>query len=63
MCVLMSSPLKERWTEAELEALTEFVLFHTSGDKWPSHKQQNFWSAASKYVKQRLGAIGVTRSG
>ena len=30
---------REKWSEEEVEALAEFVLFYTPGDKWPSHKQ------------------------
>ena len=27
------------WTEAEIKALVEFILFHERGDKWPYHKR------------------------
>ena len=54
---------KEQWSESELKALTEFVLFHTSGESWPSHKQDAFWKCASEFVKSRGGALNVTRSG
>ena len=37
---------KEKWTKEELRALTEFVFFHTTGDKWPTHKEPEFWRAA-----------------
>ena len=30
------------WTEAEIRALVEFVLFHERGDKWPCHKRSVF---------------------
>ena len=46
---------KEKWTDDELAALTEFVLFHTEGTTWPSHKQEGFWSAASEFVQTRSG--------
>ena len=55
--------LKEKWTQEELQALTEFVLFHTTGDKWPAHKQPDFWKAASDFMKQRLGPVVSSRSG
>jgi len=32
-----SNSSQEKWTDAELGALTEFVLFHTEGDTWLSH--------------------------
>ena len=51
---IRTSCLKEKWTEEELRTLTEFVLFHTAGSKWPAHKQTKFWRAASDYLKQRL---------
>ena len=54
---------KEQWSVNELKALTEFVLFHTSGESWPSHKQDAFWKCASEFVKSRGGAENVVRSG
>ena len=37
-----SKKAKEKWTDAELKALTEFVLFHSGGDAWPAHKWMSF---------------------
>ena len=54
---------KEQWSECELKALTEFVLFHTSGERWPTHKQYAFWKCASEFLKNRGGAVSVIRSG
>ena len=54
--------LKEQWSENEVEALTQFVLFYTSGEKWPAHKQSNFWTGASDFIQQRVGT-DITRSG
>ena len=54
--------LKEQWSENEVEALTQFVLFYTSGEKWPAHKKTNFWTGASGFIQQRVGTA-VTRSG
>ncbi|XP_065893229.1 uncharacterized protein [Dysidea avara] len=53
---------KEEWSDSELKALTEFVLFHTSGDTWPSHKQAAFWKSASQFLKNRGGMTNVCRS-
>ena len=46
--------IREKWSEEEVEALAEFALFHTPGDKWPSHKQSAFWASASEFVEQRV---------
>lgn len=54
---------KEQWSVCELKALTEFVLFHTSGEHWPTHKQGAFWKCASEFVKSRGGAVNVNGSG
>ena len=54
---------KEVWSDCELKSLTESVLFHTSGDSWPSHKLKTFWNSASEYVKHRGGASNTCRSG
>ena len=53
---------KEQWSENEVEALAQFVLFYTPGEKWPAHKQLNFWTGASDFIQQRVGT-DVTRSG
>lgn len=29
--------LKEKWTEQELKALPEFILFHTPAESWPAN--------------------------
>ena len=54
---------KEQWSVDELKALTEFFLSHTSGESWPTHKQDAFWNSASEFVKSRGGAVDVVRSG
>ena len=38
---------QDKWRDAEIKTLVEFVLFHSARDKWPSHKQDSFWSCAS----------------
>ena len=58
------SDSKKKWTEQEVKALAEFILFHTPGDyKWPSHKQSIFWASASKFVEHRVKSPPVYRSG
>ena len=37
--------VKEKWCNDELKALIEFVLFHSSGEQWPSHRQAVFWNS------------------
>ena len=54
---------REKWSEEEVKALAEFILFHTPGDNWPSHKQEAFWLSASKFVKHRVKSSAVCRSG
>ena len=46
-----SSDSREKWSEEEVKTLAEFVFFHTTGDKWPSHKQSAFWTSASESVE------------
>ena len=52
---------KDKWCDAEIKALVEFVLFHSAGDKWPSHKQDSFWSCAIMIicVEERATAVYV----
>jgi len=58
-----SSYSREKWSEEEVKALAEFFLFHTPGDKWPSHKQNAFWTSACEFVEQRVESSVVRRSG
>ena len=44
---------REKWFNAEIEALVEFVLFHSAGDSWPTHKQDGFWSSAGEFLQKR----------
>ena len=54
---------KDKWTDDELKALTEFVLFHTSGESWPARKLEDFWKSAGEFIHQRLGLSTLPRSG
>ena len=54
---------KEKWTEEELKALAEFILFHTPGESWPAHKHEEFWISASDFIKHRTNTPGIDRSG
>jgi len=51
----------EKWSDSEIKALVEFLLFHCTGECWPSHKKMEFWSSASDFVHARSGCN--TRSG
>ena len=53
---------KEQWSENEVEVLTQFDLFYTAGEKWPAHKQSNFWIGTGDFIQQRVGT-DITRSG
>ena len=57
-----SGNVKEKWSNDELKALIEFILFHPSGEQWPSHKQAVFWNRAGEFVKERSGS-SLSRSG
>jgi hypothetical protein len=35
----------DHWSDTELKALVEFVLFHGTADKWPKEKHQTFGSS------------------
>ena len=54
--------VKEKWCDDEVKALIEFVLLHSSSEKWPSHKQAVFWNSAGQFVKERSGS-SLSRSG
>ena len=43
----------EKWSDAEIKALVEFVLFHSSGDSWPTHEQDMFWNSAGEFLQKR----------
>ena len=43
----------DSWSEAEVKALVEFILFHCNGDKWPTHHQMEFWNSAACFIQTR----------
>ena len=38
--------LSNSWSHEEIEALVEFILLMSSGDKWPRHKSLKFCESA-----------------
>ena len=46
----------DTWSNAEIKALVEFILFHCEGNKWPSHHRMEFWNAAAAFVMTRAKA-------
>ena len=62
-CQLSPSRLSDRtlvsWGDSELKFLTEFILFHCPGDKWPTHKNMRFWNEAGQYIKRRTEAVNL----
>ena len=45
-----------------MKALTEFILFYTSGESWPGHKQGVFWESADKFLNQRVDTVYILAS-
>ena len=43
--------VKTRWLEKEDYALTLFLLFHTDGRTWVSHRDEKFWCDAGIFVQ------------
>ena len=52
----------QEWQSSELTALIEFVMFHTNGQSWPTHKRPTFWGAAAEYVQMRAGTVNMRSS-
>jgi len=49
-----SHPVKEKWTPAKTSTLIEFTLFHTTGDRWPTHKQMVFcWGICASKISSK----------
>ena len=45
------------WSLEEVKALVEFMLFHTDPtEKWPTHKRDDFWDSAARFVQRRSRA-------
>lgn len=51
-----------KWSDAEVKAVVEFVLFHGDSTTWPTHNQLEFWSNAANFVKSRANST-CKRSG
>ena len=49
------------WSNAELRALMEFIMFHGTGESWPTHHRRRVWEAAS-FIKTRV-ATTTAKSG
>ena len=42
------------WSDAEMRALVEFLLFYSPNNQWPStSKKLKIWSSAAKFVHER----------
>ena len=41
------------WSEGEMKALVEFVLFFCRIDSWPTHKDEVFLKNAAEFVQKR----------
>ena len=50
-------PRDEFWSQEEVKALVEFVLFHGQGKTWPCHKREVFWKAAGSFVQVRSKSV------
>jgi len=57
-----NSKLQEKWSDLELQAIIEFVLFQSDGSSWPAHKQEAFWNSASENVHTR-GCNNIVSNG
>ena len=57
-----SSDTQEKWSDAKIRALIEFVLFYSKENSWPTHKHKVFWNSASEFTRTRA-ETGVCRSG
>ena len=42
------------WTEDELRHLMSFLMLHTDGKSWVSHKDYKFWDSAGEFIQQLL---------
>ncbi len=40
-------------SDGELKGLVVFGLFHSTGERWPTHKQEAFWKSAGEFVRKR----------
>ena len=50
------------WTDTEYKFLTQFILLHTDGTTWVSHKHMPFWDQAGVHI-QRVLHTSYQRSG
>ena len=46
---------RSSWSDTELTALVEFVLFRGTADRWPGTKNRRFWESTATFVGQRSG--------
>ena len=53
MSTLFPPTLAGDWSVDEVKALVEFVLFRTDPEKWLSHKRDEFWESAARFVQRQ----------
>ena len=46
-----------KWLDKEFYALTLFLMFHTDGKNWVTHKNKKFWEDAGTFVQQHSQSI------
>lgn len=44
------------WTDEEDKQLTNWVLFNSVGDVWPTHHNMKFWEGASNFLAATSGS-------
>ena len=57
-----SSDTQEKWSDAEIRVLIEFVLFYSKESSWPTHKCEVFWNSDIEFMRTRA-ETSVCRSG
>ena len=50
------------WTDEEVYALTLFLMLHTDGKRWVTHKDMKFWDDAGGFI-QKYSHITHCRTG
>lgn len=40
-----------KWLDKEMHALILFLMFHTDGKSWVTHKHEKFWEDAANFIQ------------
>ena len=48
---------QQPWTDEEIKSLIMFVMLHSDGSSWMTHKEFRFWNEAGSFIQMRVHSL------